>query len=184
MFKKILLVVVISFVAAIAIMAVIFGSLNKPKGNNEKILKSNESSAKKALIIYQPSLTNVTSVIADSIAKGLNDGGCEVTLNNPGKDLSTDISKYSLVVFGSPTYAGQPLSIETEYISKIKDFSSAKVVLFVTGSDVSKKDELDVMEKSLNGVNAYKKVKFNAGSKNDSKNEAYELGKELSNELR
>lgn len=182
MFKKILLGVVILIVVSIVAMVVIFGSLNKPKGNNERILKSNKTSVKKALIIYQPSATNVTSLMADSIAKGLNDGGYEVTLNNPGNDISTDISKYSLVIFGSPTFAGQPLSIETDYISKIKDFSSAKVVLFVTGADISKKDELNVMEKALNGTKSYKKVKFNSGTKEDSKNKAYNLGRELSKE--
>jgi hypothetical protein len=55
-------------------------------------------------------------------------------------------------------------------------------VLFVTGAQISKKDELNVMEKSLDGAKAYKKVKFNAGSKEDSKNKAYDLGKELSKE--
>lgn len=182
MVKKILIGVVILVVVAIISMVVVLGSVNKPKGSNEKVLKSKSTSQKKALIIYQPSVSDVTSVMANSIAKGLNDGGYEVTLNYPGENLSTDISKYSLVIFGSPTFAGKPLTIETDYMSKIKNFSSGKIVLFSTGADASKEDELQIMEKSLNGTKAYKKVKFNSGSKKESENKAYNLGKELSKE--
>ena len=181
MLKKILIGIVILVVVAIAAMVVVIGYVNKPKASNEKVLESKSTSLKKALIIFQPSLSDVTSVMANSIAKGLNDGGYEVTLNYPAKDLSKDISKYSLIIFGSPTYA-KPLTIVTDYMSNIKDFSSKRIVLFSSGADASNKSDLETMEKSLNGIKAFKKIKFISSSKKESKDNAYNLGKELSKE--
>ncbi|NMM61836.1 flavodoxin [Clostridium sp. P21] len=182
MLKKILIGVVILAIVTVASMVLMVGYANKIKGSNEKILTSKNASPKKALIIFQPSLSDVTSLMANSIAKGLNDEGYEVTLNYPEKDLKYNISKYSIVIFGSPNYAGKPLTVVTDYMSKIKDLSSKKVIAFSTGADASKKDELEIMEKSLNGTKTYKKVKFLSSSKKESESKAYNLGKELSKE--
>lgn len=182
MIKKIFICIVILIIVLIVTSVVLLSSVNKPKGNNEKVLKGKDNSSKKALIIYQPAITNITDEIANSLAKGLNDKGYEVIINYPGDHLTTDVSKYDLVIFGSPVYAGQPSTVETDYISKVKDFSSNKVVLFSTGGDASKDSELEIMEKSLNGVKVYKKIKFNVSNKEESKNKAYNFGKELTAE--
>lgn len=185
MLKKILIGFAILFgllILSVIILVASIGHANKPKASNEKVLKGKDGASKKALIIYQPAISATTSEIANAIAKGLNDGGYEVTLNYPSKNISSDISKYSIVVFGSPVYAGKPLSIVTDYMSGIKDFDSKKIVLFSTGADSSNKSELDEMEKALNGAKPYKKVKFKSGSKKESKDEAYTLGKDLSKE--
>lgn len=184
MFKKILIgigVIIVLMIGAVISVVLLVTFTNKPKAAKEIIMKSNTNSAKKALIIYQPSISKTPSVMATAIAKGLNDGGYEATLNYPGEKLSTDISKYSLIIFGSPTYAGKPLSIVTDYMKKVKDFSSKKVVLFSTGADANNKGELDELEKSMAGNKAYKKIKF-TGDKKESEKKAYDLGKELSKE--
>lgn len=182
MIKKILMGCVMLLIVSIVVTVVLIGSVNNPKASKETILQSTKPVFKKALIIYQPSISDVTSVMANSLAKGLNDGGYEVTLNYPGKDVNSDISKYSLIVFGSPTFMGKPETIVTDYMSRIKEFSSKKVVLFSTGGDAKNKDELETMEKALNGIKADKKIKFISGSKKESENQAYSLGKELSKE--
>lgn len=182
MLKKILIGILIIILIGILSMVVLMKAVNRQRASNEKLLQSKNTNPKKALIVFQPSLSNVTTVMANSIAKGLNDGGYEVTLNYPGSYLSTDVSKYSLVIFGSPVYVGKPLTIVTDFMSKIKSFSNTKVVVFSTGGTIKDKPELDIMEKSLNGISVYKKVKFNSSTKEASKNEAYDLGKELSKE--
>jgi len=178
--KKVLLVVV--GVIAVTVVTGIVGvnllsSANKPKGNKEEILKSSKQSAQKALIVYQPSISSIMSKIVHQIAKGLNDGGYEVTLNYPGDHLTTDVSKYSVVVFGAPVYGGGPAAVLTDYMSKVKDYSSSKVVLLSTGSMDDDK-ELNQMEGFLNGAKANKKIKFKTKNK-EGENIAYNLGKEL-----
>lgn len=54
---------------------------NNPKGSHQEILQNKEQAVRKALIVYQPSLSDASSRAAHLIAKGLNDGGYEVTLN-------------------------------------------------------------------------------------------------------
>lgn len=182
--KIILIVIAITIVITLSMKWWIVSSGNTQKGSKEEILSSSQQSPKKALIIYQPSKSDISSRIAHQIAKGINDGGYEVTLNYPGDHLSADISQYSLVVFGSPVYAEEPSKALTDYMSKIKDFSSQKIVLYSTGSFTGsfKNDGLDTMEKSLNGIKAYKKIKFYTSAKKENDTIAYGLGKDLSKE--
>lgn len=162
-------------------MVMTVSSVNKPKGNKESVLASSNQS-KKALIVYQPALTNITTNAARQIAKGLNDGDYEVTLNHPGEHLPVDLSKYAIVVFGSPVYASQVPKVLTDYISKVEIFSQGRIVLFSTGSVVNELIELDTMENLLKGAKAFKKVKFSAAGNNDNDKLAYDLGRELAKE--
>jgi len=185
MFKKILAGIGILIGALILFMILSVAAMkyvvSSEKGNNEKILSSSQVNAKKALIVYQPGLTNFPGKIAEQIAKGLNESGYEVTLNYPGKHLSTDTSMYSLVVFGSPIYTSQTSTALTEYMSKISYSQSTRIVLFNTGG-TEETAVLDTMEKSLNGIKAYKKVKFYLSAKEEGAKDAYALGQELAKE--
>jgi flavorubredoxin len=168
------------FLAMIS-MVMIVSSVNKPKGNKEEVLAGNGRS-KKALIVYQPALTGITSRVARQIAKGLNEGGYEVTLNHPGEHLPADLSQYPIIVFGSPVYATQLSKALTDYMSKVQEYPSRRIVLYSTGSVMNEVKELDAMESLLKGGKAFKKVKFSAAGNNDNDKLAYELGKELAGE--
>lgn len=183
MLKKILIGIVVTVGV---LMVSLFGSVlmldsffNTSKGNKEEILASSGQSPKSALIIYQPSMSDISSCMAHQIAKGLNDAGYQVTLNHPGEHLTTDLSKYSLVIFGSPVYAGQASKALTNYLEKVENFSTSRIVLYSTGSSPQDAMELETMEKFLNGAKAEKKVKFYTSAKKDNDQLAYNLGKEL-----
>jgi flavorubredoxin len=181
--KKVLLIIgtifgVMIFCAVIFVLVVL--STNLPKGNHKEVLQSKDQPLRKTFVVYQPSISDISSRMAHWIAKGLNDGGYEVTLNNPGKHLPVDISTYQLVVFGSAAYYSQPSKALIEYMASIKDYSSVKVVLYSTGIVPNNGDEYNVMEKALNGLKPYKRVKFNANAKEGNDKTAYEFGKELS----
>lgn len=169
----ILFLFMIAFFTAVAVCV---GSNNKCKGSNEEILAGRKEFGKKALIIYQPN--NMSTKTALKIAKGLNDGGYEVTLNYPGKNLSYKMSEYSVIVFGSPIYAGQPSRVLTDYMSSVKDYSTAKIALFSVGM-LENKGEFEAMEKCLNGKKPYVKVKFRTQDKMVSDSDAYKLGQKL-----
>lgn len=177
-----ILVAVVVLVILSQVMRLCFTSyLNTQKGTNAEVLSSDRQSSKKALVIYQPGITGVSSRMAHQIAKGLSDGGYEVTLNYPGEHLSADVSGYQVLVFGSPVYSGQPSKALTDFISKVKVFSDARIALYSTGG-FKFYMELDIMDSALYGVKAYKKIKFFTGAKNENNKKAYDLGKELSKE--
>ena len=189
MIRKILICVGITFgvlVLCLVFFVLLVLSTNNPKGSHQEILPSKEQPFRKALIVYQPSLSDAASRIAHQIAKGLNDGGYEVTLNYPGKHLSLDISSYQIVVFGSAVYCSQPSKALIDYIahtrtSGIKDYTSKKIILYSTGGVPSDTSELDVMRKTLNEVKPYQTIKFNTKKGKEINKIAYDLGRELSN---
>lgn len=152
---------------------------SKAYGDHNEILKSDTGSSKKALVVYQPSRGKVTAEIAENIAKGINDSGYEVTVNYPGDHLPKDISKYSIVVFGSPVYVGQTSSVLAEYMNSVKGFSKQKILLFATGGQLSN-GEIDKLEDQLGNVKATEKIGFKNGRNDD--NAAYEAGKKIADD--
>jgi|SRR5690554_315283 len=160
---------------------------NKAKRDNEQVLPGKGETPKKAIIIYQPVLTKVTTRMAQQLAVGLNDGGYEVTLNHPGKHLSTDLFGYELIAFGSPTYAGQMTKALTNYMARVcpqlakTKGEALRIVLFATGG-VDQTEEFDRLAETLAGLNVVKKVKFSPGSKEKNEQIAYDLGFELTQE--
>lgn len=169
------------FIAAMLFFFLILHSNNTVKGNKIDTIKTSYTTSSKALVVYQPSLiTNSTHDIAYEIAKGLNSDGYEVTLTNPGKHISTDISAYKIVVFGSPVYMGQTSSVLNDYIKSINSFEHQKVILFVTGG-ADDSEQLTSLEKLLTKVKSPTKIAFKY---NDTKNkiEAFNLGVETGKE--
>ena len=109
MIKKILLTV-------LAVIVVFIGSVVWIVKANDKENKDNAvsfdkgNSSKTALIVYQNGRSSFSKDVGENIAKGLSEDGYKVITNQPGDYLEKDLSKYDLVIFGSPIYAGQTSS--------------------------------------------------------------------------
>lgn len=170
----ILIVILIIFAAGITFINAVVSNFNKPKGNHEKILKSKDEDSKKALVIYQPSMSSFTKNMAYKIAEGLNKSNFQVTINNPGEYLSYDISKYSVVVFGTPVYGAHISEALENYIKSIKDFSDKDVIFFSTGG-TDNEEELKKADSLIKGAKSLKKVKFKSSDK-DKEQKAYKIG--------
>lgn len=149
--------------------------------DSPEILKSTNTDAKKALVIYQPSRTDKVKVLAHEIAKGINEQGYEVTINYPGKFLPTDISEYAIIVFGSPVYETHPSSVLLDYMNSINDYSKQKVILFASGY-LEDAPELDTMKAALKGEIPFAAVKYQQSAKEQNIKDAYELGKKSASE--
>jgi len=149
---------------AIAGMLVI-SSTNWQKGSHEEKLQASGKTLGQALVIYQPSVSNVSSRMAHQMAQGLSDSGYNVTMNYPGDKLSYKMSDFNIVVFGSAVYMGKPSTALTNYLSSLKDYSSAKIVLYSTGSMLNNQKEFKYMESALGGATPCKTIKFDAQKK-------------------
>lgn len=153
-----------------------FSIMKHEYGARPEVLKSASNNSEKALVVYQPSITTASSDVAHAIANGLNDDGYEVTLNTPGKHLSVDISRYSLVVFGSPNYGGSPGEPLLDYMKRIGDFTGKRVLLFSTSGSAEGRLEFIKMEALLHGTNPYKTIKLAVGETEKNKAAAYQFG--------
>lgn len=173
----------IAILIPLGIIALVAGSagaglsvMKHEYGSRPEILKSSRDNPDKALVVYQPSMTSASSDVAHSIAKGLNDVGYEVTLNTPGKHLSTDISGYSVVVFGSPNYGGSPGEPLLDYIKRIGDFTGKRLLLFSTSGSAEGRLEFDKMEALLHGMKPYGTIKLAAAETEKNIKAAYQFG--------
>jgi len=173
---KVFLGLIVLFISVMLVFAWFAKANSKKHGDNAKTLKSDKMNAKKALVVYQPSRGKLTRKIAEEIAKGINAAGYEVTINYPGEHMDKDISKYSIVVFGSPVYMGQTSSVLADYMKSIKNISNEKILLFATGGQLSN-GEIDKMEQQLGSRKATEKVGFKSGKEEETK--AYEIGKRI-----
>lgn len=159
----------------------VVSAANKPKRDNEQVLPGKGDTPKKAIIIYQPAITKVTTRMAQQLAAGLNEGGYEVTVNHPGKHLSMDLSGYDLIIFGSPTYAGQLAKALTKYMEQVcPELAKApgkapRLVLFATGG-LEQTEEFDRLADILSGLNVVRKIKFSPGPQEKNDQIAYDLG--------
>lgn len=178
MIKKILLIIAGIFalilIAGFIFMNSLTSNFNHSAGNHQQILKSSTQTGKKAMVVYQPALTDATAKAAKQIAKGLNDSGFEVTINNPGSYLSSDLTQYQVVVFGSPVYGGKLSPVLLDYMKTVKIQPDQKVVIFDTGAS-NNSEELGSAASLLTGIKNIKTIKFMASGKDVDTN-AYNLG--------
>ena len=168
-------------VGAIALVAVLVGAgfsvMKHEYGDRRELLAGASDDAKKALVVYQPSLTAASSDVAHAIAQGLHDSGCEVTLNVPGRHLSEDIGGYTIVVFGSPNYGGSPGQPLLDYLKRIDDFSGKRILLYSTSGSAEGRLEFDKMAALLRGTEPYDILKLAASHTEENKAAAYQFGK-------
>lgn len=158
-FKIILIILVICFISSFLFIKWSVDGNTKVYTGNEKILAS-KASTKKALIIYQPSRTSLTSNMANTIGERLNKFGYEVTINNPSEKISSDIDKYEVVVFGTPIYAGQSSPVLESYIKKIKNFSGKRILIFATCADKKDTKAIDHLEGLIKAADKIEKIKL------------------------
>jgi predicted naringenin-chalcone synthase len=133
---RIILIILGCIFAVFALGMGCFGAFialnNRPAGEAKEVLAAAQTGAPKAIVVYQPARTGVTTKAAHQIAKALQENGYEVTLNHPGSFLEQDLSAYSVVMFGSPVYIGQPSKVLLDYMKGATGLEGKKVYQFAT----------------------------------------------------
>jgi flavorubredoxin len=173
---RVLVVLVVLAVAMVVAFIVLSPVPNRHYPDRQEILKAKDGSGKKALVVYQPSLSKATEEVAHSLAQGLNDSGYEVTLNVPGEHLSADISPYAIVALGSPVYGGKIVPALAEYMQRITDYSQARVILFLTAGSSQSGSDVEEIKALLRGAEPYAIIKLQFMQKGKNKADAYQLG--------
>jgi len=160
-FVGVIVVVAISFMILVKVMV---GENNKDKGEYRKVLSAEAQDAPKALVVYQPTLSNSGKTIAEKFAEGLNENGYEVTLAYPSEKLSADISAYEIVVLGSGVYAGKSSKALREYVGSVDSFAGQTIFLYSVGS-METMEELDEIKPELDGTKSISTFKFQSTDK-------------------
>lgn len=134
--KKILLIAIIVFVVAVvSLLGFVFMKISSDYVSGTVVLNADGSET--ALFIYHPGLSSFMEDAAYAFADGLAENGWRVEITTASSQAPTDLSTYSLLVLGSPVYAGNVTVTINRHLERIGDLQEIDTVLLVTsaGSD-------------------------------------------------
>jgi flavorubredoxin len=126
--KQILLAIFLVIVAVFAVSAAYIGvALNKDVVSAIDTLNSQGS--KSALIVYQPGLSSFPRDVSYAFANGLVEAGWRVEITTASPQAPTELSNYSLLVLGFPTYGSEPGTAIVRYLDGLGNLQGIDTVL-------------------------------------------------------
>jgi flavorubredoxin len=129
--KKILLISMLVFVVVVAgVLGFIILKFNSDYVSEIEVL--NAEGSRTALITYHPGLSSFMKDVAYAFADGLVENGWRVEIATASSQAPTDLSGYSLLVLGSPVYAGGPSPTIERHVERMGDLMGIDTVLLVT----------------------------------------------------
>jgi flavorubredoxin len=151
--KRIVLIAIIAFIIVVAsVLGFVFFKINNDYVSGIEVLNADGSET--ALIIYHPGLSSFMKDVTYAFADGLVENGWRVEITTASSEAPTDLSDYSLLVLGSPVYAGNPSPTIKRHLERMGDLNGIDTVILVTsgGSDGSTEAYLQQAVEDHNGV--------------------------------
>jgi hypothetical protein len=110
-------------------------------------------SAGKALVVYQPGLTDFPRQVTQSFTDGLVAAGWQVATTTASREATTALADYDLVVLGAPVYGGVVAKPLVRYAERVGNFAGKPVVLLLTGAGAVEAaiDAAEAMVAAANG---------------------------------
>jgi flavorubredoxin len=126
--KQILLAIFLVIVVIFAVFAAYIGvALNKDVVSGIDIL--NTQGNKSALIVYQPGLSSFPKDTSYAFGYGLAEAGWRVEITTASSQAPTELSKYSLLVLGFPTYGAEPGTAIVRYLNGLGNLHGIETIL-------------------------------------------------------
>jgi len=155
-------------IIVIGLIALVWWGLLMPWVNKDWVsdveVMNAEGDKGTAYIAYYPGRSSFQKDMANAFAEGLVANGWRVEIGTTSSQAPTDVSKYDLVVLGSPTYMFQPAQRVLKYVKKL-DLTGKNVVVITSGL-FSTTQAASTMEKAVRAVggNPIKSVELKTGS--------------------
>jgi flavorubredoxin len=126
--KQILLAIFLIIIVIFAVFsAYIVINLNKDVVSGIDTIDAQGS--KSALVIYQPGLSIFPKDVSYALANGLAEAGWRVEITTASSQAPKDLSNYSLLVLGFPTYGAQPGTAIVRYLEGLGNLHGINTVL-------------------------------------------------------
>ena len=151
--KQIVIVAVLAFfITVFSLMGFVFYKIGSDYTSDLKVI--NADGSKTALVIFHPGLSSFMEDVTYSFANGLVESGWRVEITTPSSEAPTDLTDYSLLVLGSPVYAGNATATIGRHLDRVGDLQGMDTVLLVTsgGSDGGAEAVLQQTVEEHNGV--------------------------------
>lgn len=151
--KKILLITLLVLtITAASLLA--YASVGMNNDVITELVVKNPQGTETALILYHPGLSSFSHDGAYAFADGLSSNGWRVEIATPSMEAPTDLSKYSLLVVSSNTYAFNPDKPTTRQLERIGNLNGIQTVLITlgAGSAQESKQSLENTIQASNGT--------------------------------
>jgi hypothetical protein len=126
--KQIILAIFLVLVVIFAVFAVYIGvALNKDVVSGIDII--NPQGRKSALIVYQPGLSSFPKDNSYAFGNGLAEAGWRVEITTASSQAPKELSSYSLLVLGFPTYGAKPGTAIVRYLDGLGNLHGIETVL-------------------------------------------------------
>ncbi len=114
----------------------------------------NPNGSESTLILYHPGVSSVTEDAVYAFGEGLVENGWRVEVTTASDQAPTDLSKYSLLVLGSPVYGGSPSASIKRHLERIGDLQEIETVLVITSGGINDGAEASMRQivEEYNGV--------------------------------
>jgi hypothetical protein len=151
--KKILLVTfLVIVVTSVSLLAYVSFAVN-----NEVVTQlviKNPTASKTALVLYHPGLSSFSHDVSYAFADGLVSNGWRVEIATSSIEAPTNLSKYSLLVVSSNTYAFSPDSPTTRQLERLGNLNGIQTVLLTLGAGSAQESQkaLERMIQASNGT--------------------------------
>ena len=151
--KKILLVTLLMIV----VISVSFLGYASFAMNNDVVTQlviKNPTGSKTALVLYHPGLSSFSHDVSYAFADGLVSNGWRVEIATSSIEAPTNLSKYSLLVISSNTYAFTPDSPTTRQLERIGNLNGIQTVLLTLGAGSAQESQkaLETTIQASNGT--------------------------------
>jgi len=130
--KILLLTLLVLTVTAASLLA--YASVGMNKDFITELVVTNPQGTKTALILHHPGLSSFSHDVAYAFADGLASNGWRVEIATPSIEAPTDLSKYSLLVVTSNTYASNPDKPTIRQLERIGNLNEIQTILITLGA--------------------------------------------------
>jgi hypothetical protein len=151
--KKILLVTLLTIVV-ISVSLLGYDSFAMNNDVVTQLVIKNPTGSKTALVLYHPGLSSFSHDVSYAFADGLVSNGWRVEIATSSIEAPTNLSKYSLLVISSNTYAFTPDSPTIRQLERIGNLNGIQTVLLTLGAGSAQESQkaLETTIQASNGT--------------------------------
>ena len=151
--KKILLVTLL-IIVVISVSLLGYASFAMNSDVVTQLVIKNPTGSKTALVLYHPGLSSFSHDVSYAFADGLVSNGWRIEIATSSIEAPTNLSKYSLLVISSNTYAFTPDSPTTRQLERIGNLNRIQTVLLTLGAGSAQESQkaLETTIQASNGT--------------------------------
>jgi hypothetical protein len=181
--KKILLVTLLMIVV-ISVSLLGYASFVMNNDVVTQLIIMNPTGGKTALVLYHPGLSSFSHDVSYAFADGLVLNGWRVEIATSSIEAPTNLSKYSLLVVSSNTYAFTPDSPTTRQLERIGNLNAIQTVLLTLGAGSAKESQkaLETTIQASNGTILQSLVLYSM-AQNEGDRSATEIAQQTAREI-